>query len=253
VDIKVVEMYLAVVQILIIVILIFLTLLVIGMLFWFTPSQSLDGQSHSNNLNSDLKIISNVITNDSYLHRLLMIETISNDKTYSSEGEGRLIDKMTKCGLSESSVDGKNIHIVPEDECTIIGGIDPNYALTNPALTEKDSLCSEDVTFKKMSNGIQLLGRSLVRSFGGAISQRIASLMQQRNTVIRDYYRSMRDVVCHNGSCVHVIDVPSPNSDTKGSRIIRPLTSTDPFFPSIANQEKHILESSNENGIKDFN
>lgn len=235
-------MYLAVVQILIIVILIFLTLIVIGMLFWLTPSQSLDVQSQSNNLNSDIKIIRDVVTNDSYLHRLLMIETISNSKTYSSEGEGDLIDKMSKCGLNGkawASVDEKNIHIVVDAECKIREG--------KPVVTEKDSLGSEDVTFKKMSNGIQLLGRSLVRSFGGAISQRIASLMQQRNTIIRDYYRSMRDVVCHNGTCVHVIDVPPPNSDTKGSRIIRPLTSTEPFFPSIAHEE-----TSDENGIKDF-
>lgn len=221
-NIKVAVMYLAVVQILIIVILIFLTLIVIGVLFWPTSSQSLDGQLRSSNINSDGKIIREVITNDSYLHRLLMIEIISSDKIGSSEG-----DKNSQCILNE----------VPSSECSIKRNQD------------MVSLCSEDFTFKKMSNGIELLGRSLIRSFGGAMSQRIASLMQQRNIIIRNYYQSMRDVVCHNGTCVHVINVSSDDSDTKGSRIIRPLTSTEPFFPSNIIDKTPPIDPSNDERI----
>ena len=175
-------MYL-VMQILVTIITIFLILVVVGILYWSTPTQSLDV---SNYLDSDIKIVRDVITNDSYLHRLLMIEIINKDNP-------------------DNSTD--------TDE--------------NPMSNH-----SEIITFKKISNSIDSFGRSLIRSFGGATSQRLTSLMHQRNNIIRDYYKSMREVVCHKGNCVHVINVPSDNPEEKTTCVIRPLTSTDSFFPS---------------------
>lgn len=72
---------------------------------------------------------------------------------------------------------------------------------------------SDQITFGKMSNGITTLGRSFVRSFGVAIAQRITTLMQKRNEILRDYYRSMRNVVCQNGTCVHIVSIPPTNVD----------------------------------------
>jgi hypothetical protein len=207
---KIIEMYLAVIQILIVMILIFLTLIIVGVLYWSTPSQSSDALNY---LDSDIKVVRDVITNDSYLHRLLMIEIINKDKT-----------------LNEPS--STNDIAIP----TI---------LENSPIDSQHS--SELITFRKISNGIDLLGRSLVRSFGGAISQRVTLLMHQRNNVIRDYYRAMRDVVCNNGRCVHIVNVTSDDPETKNTCIIRPLTSTD-SFPSYINNptqnsEENIIAS----------
>lgn len=77
---------------------------------------------------------------------------------------------------------------------------------------------SEAVTFTKMSGGISSFGKGMVRSFGVAIAQRIATLMQKRNEILRDYYRSMRSVVCQNGNCVHVIQMKEGPNNDKGSR-----------------------------------
>ena len=189
-DIKVIKMYIAVVQILVIVILIFLTLLFIGLLFWSTSSVGFDVQSESDNINADLKIIREVITTDCYLHRLLMVETISNGLPTTSEFQ--------------------------QINCQLKG--------------------RDDVTFKKMEKGTELLGRALVRSFGGAISQRIASLMNQRNITIRDYYRSIQDV-------------PSPNFKIKKSYVISPFIPTDTIIipnkqdPSVINDHENISDS----------
>ncbi|CAH6418163.1 Hypothetical protein HVR_LOCUS38 [uncultured virus] len=60
--------------------------------------------------------------------------------------------------------------------------------------SNRDFRGSQMVTFGKMSNGMEFFGKALIRSFGGAISQRIASLMQRRNEIIRDYYRLMRPI-----------------------------------------------------------
>lgn len=64
------------------------------------------------------------------------------------------------------------------------------------------SLPSESVTFNKMSNGMDNLNKVLVKSFGSTIAQRIATLMQRRNEIIREYYWSLRTMTCDTGECV---------------------------------------------------
>ena len=184
-------MYIAIIQIAVIIILIFLTLVIVGILYWSTPKQSQDVPSY---LDSDIRNVRDVIIKDSYLHRLLMIEIINNNKK--SEGSNNIeIPKMFD-------------------------------AISIPINKAEIYLDSESITFRKISNNIDLFGRSLVRSFGGTISQRITMLMHQRNIIIKDYYKAMRDVVCSNGSCVHVTN---DTGDTPKC-IIRPVTSTDNIF-----------------------
>jgi len=205
-------MYSAVIQIAIIIILLFLTIVIVGILYWSTPKQS---QEVSSYLDSDIRNVRDVIIKDSYLNRLLMIEIINNDKK------------------SEVS---NNIEIPKMFD-----------AISTPINKAESYLDSETVTFRKMADNIDLFGRSLVRSFGGAISQRITTLMHQRNIIIKDYYRAMRDVVCSNGSCVHV----SNNTGDTSSCIIRPLTSTDNnFINKLSFSKSQILKSHDSKGTE---
>ncbi len=84
----------------------------------------------------DYKIVGDIMVNDSYLHRLLMIETLSENTSYNSH----------------------------------------------------------NITFAKMSTGIELLGKSFVNPFGVTKAQRIASLINQRNTILRKYYSSIKGI-----------------------------------------------------------
>lgn len=78
--------------------------------------------------------------------------------------------------------------------------------IINDTEEETDQISSEAITFMKISSGMTIFGKSMVRSFGVAIAQRIATLMQKRNEIIREYYRAMQSVVCQNGSCVHIVE-----------------------------------------------
>ncbi len=73
---------------------------------------------------------------------------------------------------------------------------------------------SETITFDKISNNISLFGKELISSFGLTISQRIVTLMNKRNEVLRTYYQSVKNVICNNGNCVCLEEVESTN-DTK--------------------------------------
>lgn len=59
--------------------------------------------------------------------------------------------------------------------------------------TEKDAAESENVTFEKLSQGIKLFGDIMIKKFGGATAQRITTLISQRNKIIRDYYKSIKN------------------------------------------------------------
>ena len=85
-------------------------------------------------VSQDYKVVSDIMINDSYLHRLLMIETLSAEST------------------------------------------------------------SHSITFAKMSTGIELLGKSFVNPFGVTKAQRISSLINQRNTILRKYYTSIKNI-----------------------------------------------------------
>lgn len=60
---------------------------------------------------------------------------------------------------------------------------------------------SEVITFSKMAAGTLILGKSLVRSFGATVAQRISTLMHKRNEILRDYYGTLRNMSCDSGQC----------------------------------------------------
>ena len=248
-------------------ILIFLTVLVIAMVVWYCTCQSTDVQHGPNNVGFDSKIIRDVITRDSYLQRMLMVETINGNNS----------GLLESTDSNNTKLFGKQDENKPGADFVPLNSVD----VTNEDKSSKFE-SSGDFTLKKMSDGTQLLGRILARYLGGAISQEVASLMEQRNRIIRDYYRSMRDVVCRNGVCVHIIDMSSataPNSDDtnsepkspqldlstglpplnadspKKSHIVRPLTSTDTFPPSENILSASVLgkERSGDNGPRKIN
>jgi len=159
------------IQLCVIALIIVVVILVVGSLLWSSNSQTNDSSTQSY---LGFKEIRDIMIEDSYLHRLLMIEIIN-----------------------EKSNDAP----------------------------------SEIVTYNKMIEGTNLLGKTLIKYFGGAISQRIATLMQNRNEIIRDYYHMMRSVVCQNGSCVHIINVSEETNASK--QVIRPIFPTSNIDGSI--------------------
>jgi hypothetical protein len=62
-----------------------------------------------------------------------------------------------------------------------------------------------------MVNGMVLFGKSLIRSFGITTAQRIATLMNKRNEILREYYWSIRNSVCFDGNC-YVLESIQPNT-----------------------------------------
>lgn len=73
---------------------------------------------------------------------------------------------------------------------------------------------SETITFNRIAHGTSILSKSLTRSFGTSNTQRLSNLFTKRNDILREYYRSMRNVICKDGICVQEID-PSKDSILK--------------------------------------
>lgn len=94
-------------------------------------------------------------------------------------------------------------------------------------------LPSETVTFSKMGVGMTLFGKSLVRAFGVPIAQRISTLMQKRNEILRDYYWTLRNMVCESGEC-------SINFQKENDIVTRPV-----FPPAFLSQEYHRKDNQN--------
>jgi hypothetical protein len=136
-----------------------------------------------NQLDAELKIVDEVMINDSYLHRLLMIEIVAD---------------RNKNSKSDLSIDKDFTNSIPESIDSIS--------------THKNQESSNIVTFNQMKIGMHLLGKSLVRSLGNVIAQRVAILMQTRNETLRIYYESMHNVICENGICAHVIEMRPENT-----------------------------------------
>lgn len=161
-----------------------ITIIVLGVaafliaLFWIITGSS--SNNASSQFGADLTTMREMMVNDSYLHRLLMIETIY-DKTEAQEG------------------------------------------------TTGTSLQSETVTFDKMENGMNSFGKTLIRYFGMTIAQHIVVLMNKRNEVLRDYYRTLRTMTCNDGECI-------VNND-KESRPVFP-----PAFLSTKNIANDVLD-----------
>lgn len=273
---KGVDMYFASAQTLIVIVLI-LAIIVLALGFMWYYNTSGTSQDASSPFSSDTSSIRDIIINDSHLHRLLMIEIISdkpdyhlnpsiihpsslltdkflpdsNNPYYSNSVRHSEISKDATSTIPSSHTrrDYSNSRLSQPSSKDQLSSMRPNLNsspdFNNSYITEQrlHSQGSEMVTFSKMSNGMSLFGKSLIRSFGVAIAQRIATLMHKRNEILREYYWSMRNVVCHNGNCVHVIDITPPLTEK--------LSSVQDEFNDI-NEDKSILDD-NSSHIKSNN
>jgi len=134
-------------------------------------------------VHQDIKTAREVMINDSYLHRLLMIEIISTNYRYPSLNKMDTVSSVLEKDLSSDS------------SSDVI----------------ENSPTSELVTFNKMWYGMKQLGKSLTQSFGGTISRQIVTLMHRRNEIIRDYYISMRNIVCQDGVYIPINKIEPSN------------------------------------------
>jgi hypothetical protein len=175
-------------------IIIFLIILVIIGTVILSKGKTTTENQTINYVNSDIKIVRDVIINDSYLHRLLMIEIIK-ETNYLNYPTSESIDLSLYSNTNDSYVSVEN-HSDRFDKLSL----------------------PENITFSKMTQGNELLCKALSRSFGGVISKKIATLSQKRNTIIRDYYCTMRNNICVNGSCDHLADIPSRIINYKSTR-----------------------------------
>lgn len=187
-------------------VLIFFALIIIGIVYWSSLNLSSEVSSLVQSSRSpssfpieqlsDIKVINDIITNESQLHRLLMIEIIGKEKDI----------KIPPLSLENTEIPSPNTERV----------------LASP------------ITYKNISNNIDILGKILIKTFGGSLTQRIISLMHQRINIIKEYYESMNNIICHDGSCLHINSQQSPSDilnlqESKITYYITPLTPTDSF------------------------
>lgn len=127
----------------------------------------------------DVKTAKQCVMNNCYLHRLLMIEIIASQTN-------------------------SQINSTREDIST------PS---TPSTANEPGELDSDTLTFNKITSGVRQLGRSLIRTFGSTVSQRIMSLVLRRNTIMRDYYRFLSHIKNSSALRSHLSTEPRINGD----------------------------------------
>jgi hypothetical protein len=78
---------------------------------------------------------------------------------------------------------------------------------------QNDKLKSEIITFEKMNSNISSISKVLMDSFGSTITNKIITLFQRRNEILREYYMSMKNIICNENNCVHIVnDDSKPNN-----------------------------------------
>jgi len=165
----------------ILIVIVFSIIIIIFSIFWLRSGSN---SSLDSTLSSDVLLINQLMSNDSHLHRLLMIEIVTDS---------------------------------------------PNLSPVLP-----DVKHSNEVTFNKMSTGMVLLGKTLIRGFGVTISERIATLLNKRNQILKEYYKALNQMICENGECVLTI-----NKDENGKKVNNHV-----FPPAfLTPQEKYVLGS----------
>jgi hypothetical protein len=194
-----------------------------GIIWVYNISRS--NRSSSDQYGSDSVNIREIMANDSHLHRLLMIEIISDKSS-----RGHIKSSPTDENLSD------NLDLNLESE---ILTRNKNLSYINDF---KANISSEEVTFNKMSAGISLLGKALVSSFGMTIAQRISTLMQKRNEIIRDYYQTVKNTICHNGNCI-IKMITQKNGD-------EPVSSEDMFLDEFHARNINDSEDKTETVLK---
>ena len=130
-----------------------LFILCIIIIFIYNPNDKKHTQ-----YDKDIETINNILMNDARLHRLLMIEIIT-DKT----------------------------------ENIINTNINTNDSTRTSNKLSFDDLPSNIITYKKMIVGITQLGKCIVKYFGTTTTTKFISLIKQRNELLRNFYIKIRD------------------------------------------------------------
>lgn len=81
-----------------------------------------------------------------------------------------------------------------------------NRLLMIEIINNKQQDNAQMITFDKMNSNISLIGKTLITSFGATTTNKIITLFQRRNEILREYYMSMRNIVCNDNNCVHIIE-----------------------------------------------
>lgn len=85
---------------------------------------------------------------------------------------------------------------------TLINDAHLNRLLMIEIINNKNK--AEVITFEKMNENISLITKTLLTSFGPTITNKIITLFQRRNEILKDYYSSMKNIICDNNSCVQI-------------------------------------------------
>lgn len=73
---------------------------------------------------------------------------------------------------------------------------------------------SENVTFGKITVGMSTLGKILIKYFGGTIAQKFSTLMNKRNSILKEYYHNMN--IKAASPHIHIINL-SDNPTTEAA------------------------------------
>jgi len=122
--------------------------------------------SANNDETEEITGVSDYFINDCHLQRLLMIETIRQPNAY---------DKFEESNetIIPSIIPGGNSHIA-----------------------------SEIITADHIRKDISTFAKSLSRYFNNNTVQVITTLLNKRQSILQEYYRTMHAMVCDKGSCV---------------------------------------------------
>lgn len=287
---KELDMYFANTQTLLIIALILIVATLALGLFWIYNNSG-HSQDYISQFSSDLSNVREILNNNSYLHRLLMIEIIG-DKTSVNKQFLRFASQKNytpnshKLSQKNNAKREKNFNNNYQNGVDIIRSssnkfnenelensheIDNmNFDIRNQSTIVKNSphkkqeilelsnskenyniepyfskvqhnnrSPSEEITFNKMASGMSILGKSLIRSFGITIAQKIATLMHKRNEILREYYWSLRDAICYGGASDNCFII------TEKSEIINDNLESNEFKDENGNQPKNIIKTSN--------
>jgi len=91
------------------------------------------------------------------------------------------------------------------------------------------------MTFQKIKDTISIIEQSIVRFLGGTTSRTIGELLINRAEIIRNYYRSIKDIRCNGSGCLDNITSQSIHRDLS---II-----TDNIIDAIT-QSSHLIKTS---------
>ena len=137
---------------------------------------------------SEEKSIKQVLESDSHYNRLLMVEILSEPKHQNPKPEtGKMWSETT-----ESSSPYEGGFFAKGDKTTLSRDKDSSPLVflekTKHAQEEDHHPKRQDITSSKMTSGAVLLGRILSSHIGTITSQKIATLMNRRNEILRNYY-----------------------------------------------------------------